>query len=73
MHVGEAFRITTNGEIIIQTRGYYSIIAQLHNKHGNKGKWIRTSILINNEYKARRYTSFPSFSDFSDSITFIKG
>ena len=51
---GKAFKIKTNGEIVIRARGYYSIIAQLHNKHGNNGKWIRTSILINNKYKARR-------------------
>ena len=53
MHEGDAFKMT-NGEIIIQTRGYYSIIAQLHNKNGNNGKWIRTNIKINDVPKARR-------------------
>ena len=36
----------TNGEINILKSGYYSITAQLHNKDGNPGKWIRTNIVV---------------------------
>ena len=38
--------VNSNGIIIIQSTGLFSITAQLHNKHGNSGKWIRTTILI---------------------------
>ena len=36
----------SNGEITIQYSGVFLITAQLHNKHGNSGKWIRTTIKI---------------------------
>ena len=38
--------VNSNGIIIIQSTGLFSITAQLHNKHGNSGKWIRTTIYI---------------------------
>ena len=54
MHDGGAFKRINGGEIEIITSGYFAINAQLHNKHGNSGKWIRTSIKVNNQFKARR-------------------
>ena len=53
MHHGEAFR-NIGGKIEIIATGYYSIIAQLHNKHGNSKKWIRTNIKVNDDVKSRR-------------------
>ena len=38
--------VNSNGKIIIQTPGVFSITAQLHNKHGNSGKWLRNTIYI---------------------------
>ena len=40
-----------NGLITVNTAGFYSIVAQLHNKNGNK--WIGTNLIINGKVKSR--------------------
>ena len=54
LHVGDAFEKASGGEIVIKKSGYYSIVAQLQNKHGNNGYWMRTNIKIDGSVKAKR-------------------
>ena len=54
LHVGNAFERVNGGEIVIKRTGTYSIVAQLHNKHGNNGYWMRTNIKINGSVRSKR-------------------
>ena len=63
LHVGNAFEREGDGQIRIKQTGYYSIIAQLHNKHGNNGYWMRTNIKVNGSVKSKRYTTYLSQSN----------
>ena len=54
MFLGDAFENTGDGTIAIKKSGYYSILAQLHNKSGSNSSWMRTTIKINNSVISRR-------------------
>lgn len=47
---GTGFKMK-DGMITVKTAGFYSIVAQLHNKKGNK--WIGTNLIINGKIKSR--------------------
>lgn len=54
IRIGDAFANNGDGTIVIKKSGYYSIIAQLHNKSGSNSSWMRTTIKINGSVRSRR-------------------